>query len=47
MAQMLVLFERNKKIITRTVTAKSEAQSVRDDIVISPAGLILLLSVKN
>ena len=36
--ELIILFERNKKIVTRTVTSKSEDQSIRDDNFISPAG---------
>ena len=37
--ECLVLLERNKKTLTRTVTSKAEDQAIRDDNFISPAGL--------
>ena len=36
--EMIVLFERSKKVLTRTVTAKSEDKAIQDDNYISPAG---------
>lgn len=37
--EMMVLLERSKKILTRTVTSKAEEQAIRDDNFISPAGI--------
>ena len=39
--KMLVVFERTQKILYRTVTAKADEKSIRDDNFISPAGTIL------
>ena len=40
--EMLVLLERGKKVLTRTVTAKAEEQSIRDDSFISPPGKLYI-----
>ena len=37
-SDMLLLLERSKKIVTRTVTSKAEEQAIRDDNFISSAG---------
>ena len=42
--EMLLLLERSKKVLTRTITAKSEDQAIREDNFISPAGRILNLT---
>ena len=41
LGELFVVFERSKKILTRTVTAKAEEKAIRDDNYISPAGIEL------
>ena len=36
--QMIVIFERSKKVLTRTVKAKAEDKAIQNDNYISPAG---------
>lgn len=43
-SDMLLLLERSKKIVTRTVTSKAEEQAIRDDNFISPAGREVVLN---
>ena len=40
--KMITVFERSKKILTRTVTAKAEDKAIRDDNFISPAGRTII-----
>ena len=37
--EIVLLFERFKKVLTRTVTAKAEEKSIKDDDYVSPAGI--------
>jgi hypothetical protein len=35
---LMEIFERSKKVLTRTVTAKAEDKAIQDDDYVSPAG---------
>ena len=36
--KLILLLERSKKVLTRTVTAKAEQKAIREDDFVSPAG---------
>lgn len=45
--KLILLLERSKKVLTRTVTAKAEQKAIREDDFVSPAGKVEQDKVKN
>ena len=45
--KLILLLERSKNVLTRTVTAKAEQKAIREDDFVSPAGKVEQDKVKN